>query len=690
MRTATIRRTAGAVVLVMALSCCAVAKGKIAGTAGGNEREAVVYSAKNGLEAWTITGPDGSYEFSVEPGEYMMSCGGRLVPYVRVRDGLTTWVNYADTPDIEMQSELWTPTHRSFGQTYTATGAAFNGVGFWMPSGDTKLKLTLREDGPQGKLLGEVTTEDSKNWITGVGMGDKSCPTVPGKVYYMELSSTEDKGWCIATPKVPDPYPGGIAYYDGAPHPESDLGVSIWESHPGPVTIAGAGADQHFIKEGPGSGSCTVAGQTFVAAHGKNIISAGANCGFGGGIQDFIFSIYEGGPGGKLVCSKLTRMVSDWGTTAYFLPDEVLLKPGERYYFEYKRVDGEPFYSYLSADVYPDGEAYRDGKKVEGGFDQLFDIVGELEPEGITFPYNVKLSNVTSDSARVSWETGTKADGILEYGDSQAMKLSLTANTEPDVNHAVTLTGLKPGTVYYYRVTSFTGKAGAARAYGRTSSFMTEPAGKDAPRFDSPEQVSPVAAPGAGSVKLANGSFEDGLAGWKRLSWATPKKYEEATKEYPIGNGPFGVVTSNCDGYKPHSGRLMYGWSHLGVDDPNPILPREDWKHEVIYQSIPVTPGREYVLKAWLLTGDRDSGWGRDSRIRLEVDANASGAIARTGDQHDELTATQWFATLNEWQPVSLRFTAQSDTAAIGVHILQWWAMEADYLYVDDVTVEEL
>lgn len=674
-------------ILILIVAHPGCANGKLVGNSGGNEREAAVYSPK-GLEAWGITGPDGQFEFSLAPGEYMVSCGGRLVPYVRIRDGKTTTVVHADNPEVSMQSELWTPPGVSFGQTYTALGTAFAGVSFWMPSGSTALKLTLREDGPQGKLIGEVISEEKHGWITGVGADASKFPTTPGKAYYVELTSTENSHWTFATPKRPDPYPGGIAYYDGVPHPESDLGITIYEVKPGLVTVAAAQVDQHFIEKGPGSGTCKVAGQSFVAKNGKNIISLYALCGFGGGIKDFVFSIREGGPEGKIIASKTARMVSDWGTTAYFEPDEVLLEEGRTYFFEYRRTDGESFYSYLSADVYPDGKAYRDGKEVPG-FDQMFEILGEVEPAGITFPYNVRVIEIKPTSAKIAWETGTMADGIVEYGTGRSLGQSAVANETPSTTHEAILTGLKPGTVYYYRVTSFTGKKGASRAYGHIGDFMTPATGLDKPSFDKPEEEKPVAQPGAKSLPLVNSSFEEGLKGWQRCSSANPKKYEEATREYPIGNGPFGKVTPGEDGYKPHSGKAMYGWKHLGVEDPNPILPREDWKQDIIYQRIKVTPGRRYQLRAWAITGDRGSGWGRDSRMRLVVDTKDQG-ILQSVEKASKALATQWFALENEWTPITLNFTAEKETAVVGVHILQWWALEANYTYVDDVTVEEL
>lgn len=676
------RKTAIYISLIVALVYgFANAKGKLAGYAGGIEREAAVYS-RTGLEAWTITGPSGSFEFSLEPGEYMVSCGGQLAPYVRIREGETTYINHSEQPQISMESELWTPNGLSFGQTYVATGTALSGVSFWMPGGSTKLRLTLREEGPDGKLIGQYDTPDRHQWITWFHPPAEDFPTVPGKVYYLELMSTEGISWNISAPRKPDVYSGGIAYFDRVPHPESDLGITIHEVRPGIVRIAAAQVDQHYIAEGPGSGTCKVAGQTFVAKNGRNIIAAYANCGFQGP-GDFVFSIYKGGVGGELVISKDARMVSNWGTTAYFLPDEVVLEPGKEYYFEYKRANGEPFYSYLSADVYPEGRAYRDGKEVEG-FDQYFEILGEVEPGGITYPYNVKVSEITPDSARISWETGTKADGIVYYGEDQTISQSVDTQDKSAIEHSVRLENLRPGTIYYFRATSYTGKQGSSRSWSRMDSFMTLPTSDDKPRFDRPEPVRPVPPVTPSSVPLLNGSFEEGMKGWKVCWFSDTSKSEP---DFNMPDGPYGGATEGQDGYKPHSGRLMYGWRHSRTDDP--YEPGEVWKQDIIHQRVRVKRGTKYVLKAWILTGDRGSGWGGDSRARLVVDTSDSGLL-NSVESASKAVATQWFATRNDWELITLHFTATRSRADIGVHLLQWFSHEACYLYVDDLSLEKV
>jgi hypothetical protein len=634
------------------------------------------------MEVWFSSGGRGWYELSLDPGEYVLVVDGKYAPYIPVREGETTLLDGTDDPQISMEMDVWAPACVSYGQVYTATGVEMRSVAIRMFGGSTRLKLVMREDGPHGRLMGEIVLPDRRRGDTVFSASAGQFPTVPGRTYYVEIASTEGVRWNIGMPRMPDPYPGGEAYFDGVCHPESDLGIAITEKKQGLVKFASAEVDQHFIKEGPGSGLCRVAGQTFVAKECRNIVSVYANVGFEGFMEDFIYTIYEGGPGGRPLGGRRVRVRVDWGATAYFQPDEIQLKPGEVYYLEYKRADGKPFYSYLSADVYPEGKAYRDGKEVEG-FDQFFRIEGEVEPGGATYPFNIKLAGMSPTSATIFWETSIPADGIVHFGEHSWTESAVVADVKLSNKHQVTLTDLKPATVYYYRVSSCTGKQWAARTYGRLMHFMTLPVGEDKPQFDVPEDSRAVPSVFRSDVLVANGSFEEGLAGWE-VCWASDQKNAGS---YRMPPGPYGCITANADGYKPHSGKGMYGWHHLRVDDPT--LPREVWKQDLIHQRINVVPGVQYVLKAWIVTADRGSSWGSDCRIRLLVDVQDAGLLKQI-DTASKAVATQWFATQGEWKQIYLYFTAERETVDIGVHFLQWFVNEASYLFVDDVSVEKV
>jgi hypothetical protein len=218
--------------------------------------------------------------------------------------------------------------------------------------------------------------------------------------------------------------------------------------------------------------------------------------------------------------------------------------------------------------------------------------------------------------------------------------------------------------------------------YSRIYSFMTQPLGKDKPRFDKP---TPIEAPIQleDRVRIVNGSFEEGLKGWQRKTRQGRPKEPET---YVPNAQPFGEACAGMDGYGPHTGSVLYGWSYSGSEDATWAEPREDWKRELIYQRVRVERGRKCELTAWILTGDLGSGWGRDCRVRLTVDEDGGDAF-EDFETVEQANVTQWFATQHHWLPVTLQFEAKSDHVTIGAEFLQWWALQASHLYVDDFSI---
>ncbi|MBI5213916.1 MAG: carboxypeptidase regulatory-like domain-containing protein, partial [Nitrospirae bacterium] len=66
---------------------------------------------------------------------------------------------------------------------------------------------------------------------------------------------------------------------------------------------------------------------------------------------------------------------------------------------------------------------------------------------------NVTVSNITNNSATITWTTDQPSDSIVEYGITQAYGSSVTDLTLT-TNHSIVLTNLTPGTTYHFRVTS--------------------------------------------------------------------------------------------------------------------------------------------------------------------------------------------------------------------------------------------
>ncbi len=658
------------------------AEGKIKGNAGGIERGVSLFSRDGKLVSWSITGPSGLYEFSgIQPGLYYMLLDGAIVPNVPVLEGETTVADQATQPKLRFEKEVWGPSRVSFSQSFVAEGTAIEGFSLWRASGKGKLLVSLFEDAPGGKrVAGPYKTEKDMVWISSSALPADAFTTTPGKRYALQIRDAENKPWNCSMPRRGDVYPHGCAYFDGVRHSESDLGITIDQKKPGLHTVAAAREDLHYIAKGPGSGTCSSAGQSFIATT-PNVIMAYANCGgWGGGVREFVFSIHEEGPGGGRIgpaCS--VKMVCNWGSDVVWFSDAVQLEPGRKYYLQYRRKDGGPFYSYLSKNVYGGGRAYRDGKLLPEQFDQLFSVRGEAEPGSVVYPFNVQVVNVTSNAATILWRTGNPADSFVHYGQTLNENRKTGDAAAREKRHSVTLENLAPAAVYWYRVSSHTHKQSSRRIFSRRYRFMTLPEGEDRPQFDKP--IEPPDPPVCSRcLSLANPDFEDGVKGWKRSARcgreSEPERYQPKCK-------PFGSVSGGKNGYDPHTGGFLYGWSYFGGDDAGWSGPREDWKREVLYQRVSVEAGKEYVLSAWILTGDRGSGWGRDSRIRLAVDHNDAGLFERF-ETIDRAAVTQWFATLHQWKKVELRFRARADHVVIGAEFLQWWALEASHLYVDE------
>ena len=87
---------------------------------------------------------------------------------------------------------------------------------------------------------------------------------------------------------------------------------------------------------------------------------------------------------------------------------------------------------------------------------------------------NVRASNISTNSATISWNTDLASDSQVEYGTTPSYGQMSTLNPNLVTSHAVALSGLLDGTVYYYRVRSKTG-AGVLSVDGPYT-FTTIPA----------------------------------------------------------------------------------------------------------------------------------------------------------------------------------------------------------------------
>jgi len=85
---------------------------------------------------------------------------------------------------------------------------------------------------------------------------------------------------------------------------------------------------------------------------------------------------------------------------------------------------------------------------------------------------NVQVTNVTSSSATVTWETDVASTSQVIYGTTVSYGQSTTEDTSMVTSHSVTLSGLAPNTVYHLVARSVGGNSLAG--YSSDTSFLTQ------------------------------------------------------------------------------------------------------------------------------------------------------------------------------------------------------------------------
>jgi hypothetical protein len=100
---------------------------------------------------------------------------------------------------------------------------------------------------------------------------------------------------------------------------------------------------------------------------------------------------------------------------------------------------------------------------------------------------NVNTSDITYNSARITWETNTPGNSVIRYGIIEPPTDTVTDNSMVE-SHSITLTGLLPSTTYYYEVqsTDADGITIIDNNGGRYYTFTTENRAPNEPRLPNP------------------------------------------------------------------------------------------------------------------------------------------------------------------------------------------------------------
>ncbi len=99
---------------------------------------------------------------------------------------------------------------------------------------------------------------------------------------------------------------------------------------------------------------------------------------------------------------------------------------------------------------------------------------GPTEEDMSTDPIDVRaeVSEHVSTVVNVSWDTKKPSIGYVEYGPTKELGLNTPPAEAETTSHTQTLVGLKPDTLYYYRVVSWEGDAGQSEVKSIRTGYL--------------------------------------------------------------------------------------------------------------------------------------------------------------------------------------------------------------------------
>jgi hypothetical protein len=160
---------------------------------------------------------------------------------------------------------------------------------------------------------------------------------------------------------------------------------------------------------------------------------------------------------------------------------------------------------------------------------------------------NVLTGPATTSSSQVDWTTNVPADSAVDYGTSTVYGSSTPVDSAMVTSHQVVLSGLAPGTVYYYQVRSTDSKSNnvhsgghSFKTSGGSPSITTQPTSQTVTAGQTASFS--VAATGTAPLNYQWNRNGTGISGATSSSYSTP-----ATTSSDNGE-QFTVVVSNTAG----------------------------------------------------------------------------------------------------------------------------------------------
>jgi len=131
---------------------------------------------------------------------------------------------------------------------------------------------------------------------------------------------------------------------------------------------------------------------------------------------------------------------------------------------------------------------------------QFTTLAGDITPPSIS---NISVSEITHNSAKISWITDEPSDSFVEYSTTSGFSYGIMVGSkEATTSHSVLLTNLNASTTYYFKVHSR--DSAGNEAISLESSFTTQPA---LPLDTTPPTIS--------NVTVSNIQYNTALISWQ-------------------------------------------------------------------------------------------------------------------------------------------------------------------------------
>lgn len=515
----------------------------------------------------------------------------------------------------------WYGNHNEFGQTFAATGSSIVMLTVRSANGGFPITASFHERGPGGSQVGPSKTISFGASDNRIFWNGGEVPTVPGNIYYLSLKAPAGNFSPVLTVNDPVPdlsaaSPEGRAWFDGVPASDSrlDLGIVIMSDDDGIIT------NMNVRPGGASLSNSTSVGQTFFA-RGTSLISFSAWIPAGDAV--LVATLYDGVNGSRIGTAKRSKLMR-WGDPVVMFnwaPGEAPLTPGMPYYLEVTRDDGGTISSaYVNQYAqYPGGNAFRNRAVQPANVDLAGTIMEEESPGSaaqtrivVTEDPKVNFSDRGPSSVTIRFKTNIPVIPQVQYAPWRPPYTQTAMGNTKTTNHAVTIGGLLPNTMYHMRIRmNETGyRSGLSR------DFVVATTSGQNPNL------------------LVNPSFEDG-------SGTSPRK--------PVpGWNTQGMDFGASDGswfwsLPPYSGN----WFLQGAVNGHDI-------DAVVYQRVTnVTPGRFYnftaAVSSWMRENDtwKYDVWNQGARM-----AAIQVGIDPAGGTDPNSPTVQW----NPWMISHLRY----------------------------------